>query len=122
MISASRIFVNNHRCYAYHGCLPEEALIGGHYRVDAVLDVDFIQAAIHDDLSQTADYCEVREIIDREMKIRSKLIEHVAKRIGDAMMAEISTIRSLQLTVTKIAPPTGGDIESVAVQLEFKRG
>jgi dihydroneopterin aldolase len=67
------------------------------------------------------DYCDVRRIIDREMGLRSKLIEHVAGRIGSSLLKELPLIQSLTLTLTKIAPPMGGDVESVAVVMEFKR-
>ena len=116
------IRVNNIRCHAYHGCLPEESVIGGHYRVDAVITTDFSEAAVRDDLQKTVDYCDVQRIVSREMAVRSKLIEHVLKRIGDALMAELPPIDSLQLMITKIAPPMGGDVESVAVEMDFFRG
>ena len=29
-----KVYVENIRVYAYHGCLPEETLIGSDYRVD----------------------------------------------------------------------------------------
>ena len=32
-----KIFVSGIQCYAYHGCLPEEGRIGGHYIVDIEL-------------------------------------------------------------------------------------
>ena len=115
------IRINNIRCHAYHGCLPEEAVIGGHYRVDAELRLDFSVAATTDDLLQTVDYCDVQRIVAREMAIRSRLIEHVLQRIGEAMMRELPRISSMRLSVTKIAPPMGGDVESVAVESEFGR-
>lgn len=117
----SRILINDIRSYAYHGCLSEEAIIGGHYRVDAILTTDFSEAAEKDDLSKTVDYCDVQRIVQREMELRSKLIEHVAKRIGDALMLELPSITHLRLTVTKLSPPMGGDVKSVAVELDFTR-
>lgn len=115
------IRINNISCHAYHGCLPEEAVIGGHYRVDAELRLDFSQAAAGDDLTKTVDYCDVQRIVAREMAIRSKLIEHVLQRIGVAMLKELPRIHSMTLTVTKISPPMGGDVESVSVESEFRR-
>ena len=34
-----KIYVENIRCYSYHGCLEEETVIGGNYVVDVVVDV-----------------------------------------------------------------------------------
>ena len=73
--------INGIKLYAFHGCLPEEEKIGGHYRVDVYLETDFSEAASNDDLSKTVDYVVVNKIVQEEMAIRSKLIEHVGQRI-----------------------------------------
>lgn len=117
----ARIIINNIRCYANHGCLPHEAVIGGHYRIDIRIDADLSAAALSDDLSHTVDYCDVQRIVAREMMQRSKLIEHVAKRIGEALMKWLPRIDTVMVSLTKIAPPMGGDVESVTVEMEFKR-
>ena len=117
----SIIRINDIRVHANHGCLPEEAIIGGSYRIDAEIRTDFSEAAQTDDLALTVDYCEVQRIVAREMAVRSKLIEHVVQRMGDAMMKELPRILSLRLTLTKMAPPMGGDVASVSVEHEFVR-
>ncbi len=109
------IHVNGIKCYAYHGCLEEEALIGGNYVVDVVLRTNFAVAAEKDDLNETIDYCDVARIVQEEMAIRSKLIEHVGKRIHDRMWAELKGLESVKLTVTKISPPIQGDVAAVSV-------
>ena len=109
------ITINNIRLYAYHGCLKEEALIGGNYNVDIKIYTDYSLAAKKDDLSKTVDYCNVYEIVKREMKIRSKLIEHVADRIANALKMEIPKIDKVTVRLTKIAPPVNGDLGSVSV-------
>ena len=101
--------------------MPHEAVIGGHYRVDIRIDADLSAASVSDDLSQTIDYCDVQRIVSREMMQRSKLIEHVAKRIGDTLMKSLPRIQHLNVSLTKIAPPMGGDVESVTVELQFER-
>ena len=111
------ITLNNIKVYAYHGCLEEEALIGGNYIVDVTIHTDFSLAAETDDLSKTVDYCDVYEIVKNEMAIRSKLIEHVAQRIGTKLLSSIKNIRATDIRLTKIAPPMNGDVESVSVEL-----
>ncbi len=109
------IKINNIKLYAYHGCLEEEKSIGGNYIVDIKIFTDFSLAANNDDLLKTVDYCEVYKIVKREMKIRSKLIEHAAKRIAIALKGEIPTIDKVSVRLTKIAPPVNGDVGSVSV-------
>ncbi len=112
------IEVNGIKIYAFHGCLPEEEKIGGHYCVDVMLNTDFSQAALSDDLSKTIDYVDVNRIVCEEMAVRSKLIEHVGQRIIDRFKKEIENIHAVRLKVTKICPPINGDVENVAIIIE----
>ncbi len=107
--------------YAFHGCMEEEGIIGGNYMVDIKIETDFSEAAITDDLSKTVDYVRVYAIVKEQMKIRSKLIEHVAKRIADALMKNISHIEKISVRVTKINPPVNGEMPQVSVEVEMGR-
>jgi dihydroneopterin aldolase len=109
------ISVNDIHLYAFHGCLPEEAAIGGNYTIDLKIFTDYTKASLNDDLSFTVDYCIVYEIVKREMAIRSKLIEHVARRIAEALKKEILRIEKVEVVLTKIAPPLNGSVGSVSV-------
>ncbi|MFM8433095.1 MAG: dihydroneopterin aldolase [Bacteroidota bacterium] len=115
----SIIKINNLRLRAYHGCLAEEGVIGGDYRVDVSMEVDFAEAAMSDDLQLTVDYCDVQRIVAREMAIRSKLIEKVLYRIGDSLLKELPMIKAANVRITKMSPPMQGDIESVSVESVF---
>lgn len=103
--------------YAYHGCLEEEAKIGGNYIVDVFLVCDFTEAAKTDDLTKTVDYCTVYEIAKTEMAIRSKLIEQVCQRIYDKIKKEFPNLISTHVKVTKLVPPIGGDVDKVSVEV-----
>ncbi|GAB5417159.1 MAG: dihydroneopterin aldolase [Crocinitomicaceae bacterium] len=112
------IEVNGIKTYAHHGCLPEEAAIGGHYIVDVHLETNFSIAALDDDLGATVDYVDVNKIVLREMAIRSKLIEHVGQRIVTALQNEVSGIEYMRVKVTKLTPPINGDVDNVAIIIE----
>jgi dihydroneopterin aldolase len=109
------IDVNGIRLYAYHGCLEEEAVIGGNYVVDVKIHTDYSLAAATDDLSLTVDYCSVYEIVKQQMDIRSRLIEHAAARIAAELKKSMTRIDRVEVKVTKIAPPVNGDVKSVSV-------
>jgi 7,8-dihydroneopterin aldolase/epimerase/oxygenase len=112
------INVNGIRCYAYHGCLPEEGKIGGEYVVDVRIETDFSRAAENDDLNDTVDYCVVYDAVKSEMAIRSKLIEHAAKRIVDSLRKKYPPVKLFSVSVTKINPPMNGVVDSVTVVWE----
>jgi dihydroneopterin aldolase len=112
------IEVNGIKLYAFHGCLPEEGRIGGHYLVDVSLQTDFTEAAITDELIKTVDYVDINKIVKEEMAIRSKLIEHVGQRIFNRIKKEIQNVDKLRIKVIKICPPINGDVENVAIIIE----
>ncbi len=112
------IAVEGIKLYAYHGCLDEEGLIGGHYQVDVYMQTNFTEAAKTDDLSKTIDYCAVYEIAKKEMAIRAKLIEQVADRIHTAVLNDFAMVQKARVRVTKFSPPMNGNVEKVYVEIE----
>jgi 7,8-dihydroneopterin aldolase/epimerase/oxygenase len=113
----NRINIEGIDLYAYHGCLEEEARIGGHYTVDVYMLTDFMEAANKDDLSKTIDYCSIYEISKTEMAIRSKLIEQVCRRIYDRILKTHPEIQALRVKLTKHNPPMNGDVKQVSVEI-----
>ena len=104
--------------YAYHGCLDEEARIGGKYTVDIEIECNYKNSFETDDLSDTIDYCQVYEIVRHEMSIRSKLIEHVANRILLKINSEVKQdIESVLVRVIKHNPPMNGQVKNVSVEV-----
>lgn len=113
------IRINNIQVYAYHGCLPEEEIIGGEYRVDVAVHYDFSNAILDDDLSKTVDYVVVSQVVQEEMKIRVKLIETVLDRILRSLKNKYPDTNKIWVKVTKIAAPIPGQVESVSVENEI---
>ena len=116
-----KVQVNNIKLYAYHGCLEEEAKIGSWYRVDVEIDADLTKSSNTDELSDTVDYVHLNHIVKEEMAIRSKLLEEVARRILDRFFTEISMIKKAQVSVSKINPPIGGNVQEVVIILSKER-
>ncbi len=108
------------KLYGYHGCLEEEAKIGGYYIVDVYITTNFSEAAETDDLNKTIDYCTVYEICKAEMAIRNKLIEVVCQRIFSRIKSEFKNIVHLHVKLTKLVPPMNGDVEKVSVEIKDK--
>ena len=105
------ISVEGIQVYAYHGCLPEEGIIGGNYLVDVHMTTDFTEAAANDDLEKTIDYVEVYQIVKEEMAIRSKLIEQVGQRILDKINDKFKTLISCKIKIIKLNPPMNGNVD-----------
>ena len=120
-IGMGKIQVNNIKLYAYHGCLEEEAKIGSWYRVDIEVEGDLSKSSRTDELSDTIDYVHLNAIVKEEMSVRSKLLEEVGQRILDRFFDEISMLEKGTVSVAKINPPIGGNVQEVVVILEQSR-
>ena len=115
------IKVNNIKLYAYHGCLDEEAKIGSEYRVDVEVKANLKKSSKTDDLVDTVDYVHLNFIVKEEMAIRSKLLEEVAQRILNRFFKELKMITKATISVAKINPPIGGNVDEVVIILTKKR-
>ena len=71
--------------------------MGNDYVVNLDVSYDFSRAMETDELAGTLNYAELYELVKQEMEIPSKLLEHVAGRIGKRLFAEYPTIRKIQL-------------------------
>jgi dihydroneopterin aldolase len=110
------INVSGIRLHGYHGCLAEEGRIGGEYIVDVKIETDFRSSEKSDRLEETVDYCDVYTLVKAEMGIRSHLIEHVCRRMLDALKVKFPEAR-FEVKLTKLRPPMNGDVASVSVVL-----
>ena len=115
------IQVNNIKLYAYHGCLDEEAKIGSEYRVDVLVKANLKKSSKTDELIDTVDYVHLNHIVKQEMAIRSKLLEEVVQRILNRIFKELSMVNKAKVSVAKVNPPIGGNVEEVVVILTKKR-
>ena len=115
------IKLQNIRTFSFHGCLVEEAKIGSDYRVDLEIKTDLRKSSLTDELNDTVDYVLLNRIVIEEMEIRSKLLEHVAHRIISRIFMEIASVSRIILSVSKLNPPIGGDVEAVTIEMEEYR-
>ena len=115
------IKLKNIRTFSYHGCLVEESKIGSDYIVDLQIKADLQKSMQTDELADTVDYVHLNKIVMEEMAIRSKLLEHVAKRIVDRIFREIPMVMNVVVGVSKVNPPIGGDVEEVTIEIEENR-
>lgn len=116
-LMSSKIYLRNVRFHAFHGVLPQEGIVGNDYLVNLVLDYDFSSAMKNDDLQGTLNYAEVYQKVREEMAVPSKLLEHVAGRIAHRLFSDFPEIQKLQLSITKVNPPMGGDSDGAGVEV-----
>lgn len=103
--------------HAYHGVLEEEKKYGNHFLVSLSVTFDTSKAGASDRLEDTLNYQELYDIVHDQMKQRSDLIEHVAQRIYDKVAVSFPFLEKIELSLTKLNPPLGGNVEGVTIQL-----
>lgn len=103
------IQLHNLEFYAYHGLLPQERVVGGHYRVDVELSLTPpLRALTEDVIDDTVNYAEVYALIRQQMEQPVNLLEHLAHRITQGLYAQFPQIQAIKLSVTKVTPPISG--------------
>ena len=114
----SKILLENLKIYAYHGVLPEENIIGTYYILNVEIHADLWKTTETDDLNDTISYAEINDLIHAEMKIPSKLLEHVAGRIINKIQENFPKISFIKIKITKTNPPMKGEMDGASVEFE----
>jgi len=115
------ILLKNMRFYAYHGVYAEEQRIGNDFTVDLRIDLSFGESLFTDQLADTLNYEAVYLLVKEQMMIPSKLLEHVATRILNKLMDSFIAIQAMEIRLSKLHPPLGGEVEKVTVVLYKNR-
>jgi dihydroneopterin aldolase len=108
------ITVEGIRVFAYHGHLPEEAVLGGHFIVNVWVEANTVEVEKTDDLKHTVDYVKIIAIVKEQMAIRSNMIEHPAKRIIDAIL-HLNKVQKVTVEVEKVLPPIDATFDKISV-------
>jgi len=103
--------------HAYHGVYPHERDSGNWFEVDIEVSTDFSKAALTDELNGTVNYETLFRIIKEEMEVPSKLLETVAEKIVNKVLAEIRQVEGVSLTISKLNPPIGGKCKKASIVL-----
>lgn len=113
------IELTNMEFFSHHGCFSEEQLIGNKFIVNLSVKYDLGKASASDELSDTINYQELYNIVKEQMGITSKLLEHVAGRILNAIKTKYPMIESATVSIDKLNPPLGGQVGSSRVVMSY---
>lgn len=107
--------------YAKHGVLDFEQEKAQVFRVDVTAYLDLSKPGATDNLDDTVDYgalaIEIREVVGSES---NALIERVATRVADAVLAN-SAVKRAVVTIHKPDAPVEVAIGDVAVTIDRSR-
>ena len=118
-ISQSYIILREVRFHAFHGVMPQERKVGADFTVSLRVGVDLSLPVESDDVADTLNYATLYEVVKQQMEIPSQLLEHVAGRVGKAVMDTLPQVTGVDVTLTKLNPPMGADCAGASVELHL---
>ena len=116
-----KIYLKNIKVYAYHGCMEEEKKIGSDYLVNLIVHADLSLSCESDELKDTVDYVALLDLVKKQMKTRSNLLENVADRVVNKIISKFPAVRKAVVKIAKLNPPINGDTDEVVIRREKKR-
>lgn len=113
--------VTNLRLYANHGVMAQERVVGNEFSLslELILKPEALKAAAADRLEGTVNYAEVIAVAREVMGEPSALLENVVWRLSRELLTRFPMIDSGRVTLTKLMPPCGVDLDGVTVELTF---
>ena len=105
----------------YHGCYREEQVVGNQFMVNLRLETSSMVASETDQIHDALNYQQAYNLVKKQMATPSHLLEHVGKRILDALFAELDLLERATVKVSKLNPPMGGKMDRVSITLTQQR-
>ena len=113
------IHIENLQIHANHGVFPEENVLGQRFVVSAVLYCDLRKAGKEDDLTASAHYGEVSQLLTRFLSDHTyKLIEAAAEHAAEAVLLSFPTVEEIELEIKKPWAPIGLPLDYVSVRIK----
>ncbi len=120
-MAKSVISLSGMEFYAFHGCYDLEQRVGNRFVVDVEMEAELGDAPGRDDISSTVNYLDVYRAVEKEMRVKSRILENVAVRIAAAVIAGFAQVERVEVRVSKMAPPLGGKVASASVKVSKSR-
>ena len=114
-MESGKIILNNMEFYGFHGVPDAERKVKQLFIISVSFNLDFIQAAIHDDLNKTINYKEVFDLCKTELNKRYRLIESIAYNIAHSINQNFPKTKNIEVTISKPQVQINGKLENVQV-------
>jgi len=112
-VARFEISIEGLKVYGHHGVLQFERDLGQFFVIDAKLEVE---AGVSDQLDESVSYAEIAELIANDVKRNPvNLIETLAMRLHELVMAHSRCIKRATITVHKPSAPIDLEFSDVSV-------
>ncbi|MCW4466729.1 2-amino-4-hydroxy-6-hydroxymethyldihydropteridine diphosphokinase [Glutamicibacter sp. MNS18] len=111
-----RISIHGITATGFHGVFDHEKRDGQPFTVDVVLHTDITRAAYSDNVADTVDYGAVSELVVAQIQDGPwDLIEKLASRIAEAILASYPSVATVDVTVHKPQAPIPVPFDDVTI-------
>jgi dihydroneopterin aldolase len=108
--------------WANHGVMEHEADLGQRYVIDVRVHLELRAAIRSDDLADTVDYGGLSSLVVHSFgQPRARLVESVAGRVADAVLAHDERIEAVDVAVHKPSAPLTVPVRDVVIRLHRTR-
>ena len=118
-LTAGYVSLRQVRFRAFHGVLPQERQVGADFLLDLKVCYPLAKAMLSNSVDDTLNYATLYDLMAREMRQPSKLLEHVAGRMAEAICQAFPQVTSIDLELTKLNPPLGADCVGASIEVHF---
>ena len=118
-LTAGFIHLRQVRFHVFHGVLPQEQQVGADFLLDLKVGYPLARAMQSDEVGDTLNYVALYALVAREMQQPSKLLEHVAERMAEAISQTFPRVTSIDLELTKLNPPMGAECGGASVEIHL---
>lgn len=118
----SSISMRRVRFYAYHGVAPQERTVGSEFYVTLSVEANLATAATTDRVEDTVSYADLHAALAEEMAVPANLLEHLAARMARRIFNDFARVDALCISIEKVNPPMGADLDTAEVTLRCTRG
>ncbi len=108
------IHLDDLKFFGYHGILPEEKIISGHFILNVDVSFKEKEPVIHS-ITHTIDYEVIFSIIQRRMAQPTPLLETIVMDIGQTIKQQFEQVCAIDISLKKLNPPISGLQGSVGV-------
>ncbi len=116
-ITTRKVYIKDLRFHAYIGVGAQEQVVGNDYIVNLSISYPFEAAMVSDDVEDTINYATVYQLVAEVMAQKALLLESVAYRIAQQVIARYPLTQAMDVDVMKQNPPMGADCAGAGVQI-----
>jgi dihydroneopterin aldolase len=121
-MTSDTLTLSRMRFHSRHGLLPEEAVRGQDFEVTVRLELPLAEAGQADDLTRTADYRAVHEVVRTVMAgPPRRLLEALAEGVAAELLRGFPRVQAVEVEVTKLNPPVAFVSAGLAVRIRRTR-